>query len=359
MRKFLKILLFLFVLIIILIGIPSTIFLINANAFREAQDIIPEVCEEINISEGSAEDIQIDRQNRLALLSVMDRRSTIEGIKVQGTVLGIQLDSGNQKPITILSNKPEDFRPHGLSLYTSDQGLQSLFVINHSTLNGERVELFERNTDEPLFSYVKSFESEEFIKLNDLVAVDSRKFYVVNDTGALNSIERALEMMFSVGMSALVYFDGNNFISPVKDLRSSAGINVSLEKNELYIGETLGKSIRIYDLNNDLSLGILKDIIDLDGGVDNIDIDEKNKIWVANHINSISLIKHFINKEEYAPTQIQRISRDDSQNKIDTFFENDGSLISAGSVGVYDKNSLIIGSITEKKVLKCTLTFWD
>ena len=129
-----------------------------------------------------------------------------------------------------------------------------------------------------------------------MVAVSARKFYVVNDTGAENTFERSLEMLLSVGMSALVYFDGNNFISPLKDLKSSAGINVSLEKNELYIGETLGKSIRIYDLNNDLSLGILKDTIDLDGGADNIDIDEKNKIWVANHINSISLIKHFISR---------------------------------------------------------------
>ena len=357
MKKILKIFLILSIILIILILIPSIIFLINANAFRVAQDIVPEVCEEINIPEGSAEDIQIDRQNRIALLSVMDRRSTVEGIKVQGTVLGIQLDSANQKPIRILSNPPEDFRPHGLSLFTSDQGIQSLFVINHSTLNGERIELFEKNINEDLFSHVRSFQSEQFVKLNDLVAVSARKFYVVNDTGAENSFERALEMLLSVGMSALVYFDGNNFISPLKDLKSSAGINVSLEKNELYIGETLGKSIRIYELNNDLSLGILKDTIDLDGGADNIDIDEKNKIWVANHINSISLIKHFINKEEYAPTQIQRISREDSQNKIETFFENDGSLISAGSVGVYDKNSLFIGSITEKKILKCTLTF--
>ena len=180
----------------------------------------------------------------------------------------------------------------------------------------------------------------------------------MNDTGAENTFERALEMMLSVGMSALVYFDGDSFISPLKDLKSSAGINISLDQDKLYIGETLGKSIRIYGLNNDLSLGILQDTIDLNGGVDNIDVDEENNIWVANHINTISLIKHFINKEEYAPTQIQRVTLNDSQNIIKTFFENDGSLISAGSVGVYDKNSLLIGSITEKKILKCTLTFY-
>ena len=359
MKKNLKIFLILFFVVLILIVIPSIIFLINANAFREAKDIIPEVCEEIEIPQGSAEDIQIDRENRLALLSVMDRRSTVEGKKVQGTILGIKLDGDEQKPIRILSGHPEDFRPHGLSLFTSDQGVQSLFVINHSTLNGERIELFERNVNENLFSHVRTFQSEQFIKLNDLVAVSPEKFYVVNDTGAENTFERALEMMLSVGMSALVYFDGDSFISPLKDLKSSAGINISLDQDKLYIGETLGKSIRIYGLNNDLSLGILQDTIDLNGGVDNIDVDEENNIWVANHINTISLIKHFINKEEYAPTQIQRVTLNDSHNIIKTFFENDGSLISAGSVGVYDKNSLLIGSITEKKILKCTLTFYD
>ena len=359
MKKILKIFLILFFVVLILIVIPSIIFLINANAFREAKDIIPEVCEEIEIPQGSAEDIQIDRENRLALLSVMDRRSTVEGKKVQGTILGIKLDGDEQKPIRILSGHPEDFRPHGLSLFTSDQGVQSLFVINHSTLNGERIELFERNVNENLFSHVRTFQSEQFIKLNDLVAVSPEKFYVVNDTGAENTFERTLEMIFSVGMSALVYFDGDSFISPLKDLKSSAGINISLDQDKLYIGETLGKSIRVYGLNDDLSLGVLQDTIDLNGGVDNIDVDKENNIWVANHINSISLIKHFINKEEYAPTQIQRVTLNDSQNIIKTFFENDGSLISAGSVGVYDKNSLLIGSITEKKILKCTLTFYD
>ncbi|MDG2243863.1 MAG: hypothetical protein P8L66_10255 [Rhodospirillaceae bacterium] len=340
---------------LLLVAIVVMSFMIRGGAFEEVVSISPGACRPIEIQEGSAEDLQIDRKSGTAFLSVLDRRGIVEGQSVKGSILALPLNSQKVKLSNALYSQPQDFRPHGLSIFVADNGTETLIVINHA-LAGERIEIFEKQESQQLFSHVETITSPLLREPNDLVAVGPRQFYVANDSGATNGLEKAAEMIFGWGMSPLFYFDGSGLGVVDTGLKSSGGINVSPSYTELYVGETVGESIRVYRLERDRSLGEHADTINLQAGVDNIDIALNGDLWIANHTNTLALVQHFVNSDSPAPTQIQRLQiLEDSGARITTIYENDGTEFSAGSVGAKYGNEFLIGSITERKLLRCQI----
>lgn len=340
-------------LLILMIVVMS--FLIRGGAFEETASISPGQCQPIDIEEGSAEDLQIDWKSSTAFLSVLDRRGIVEGRSVKGSILAMPLNSEKVEASKALFSQPEDFRPHGLSIFVADNGTQTLIVINHA-IAGERIEIFEKQESQQLFHHVETITSPLLREPNDLVAVGPRQFYVANDSGATNGIEQAAEMIFGWGMSPLFYFDGAGLRVVDTGLKSSGGINVSLDYTELYVGETSGESIRVYRLEQDRSLGELASTINLQAGVDNIDVALNGDLWIANHTNTLALVQHFGDSDSPAPTQIQRLQLSaDSSASITTIYENDGTEFSAGSVGAKFGDEFLIGSITERKLLRCQM----
>lgn len=344
--------------LLILVAVTGS-FMIRGGAFRDVVVVDAGLCQTIRIPDGSAEDIQPDRDNNLALLSVLDRRSIVTGTAGDGTIARLSLKNDvNGSPTTIepaLASQPDVFQPHGISLFESPDGTQTLFAINHAFGAGEFIEVFEKPAGQDLFDHIQTLSSPLLISPNDLVAVGRRKFYVANDSGADNAFERGAEMMFAIGLSPLVHYDGSNFEVVVDDLKSSGGINVNLERSELYVGETIGETIRIYALNADGSLAEEKDTVAVGSGVDNIDVDPTGTLWIANHINTVALIQHFADEASPAPTQVQRISLNGAQPTVQTVYEQDGTAHSAGSVAVRFGDALLVGSITEKQVLYCQM----
>lgn len=355
MKRVLKLCGMLVGITLLLIIVIVATFLVRGGAFSEVASVSPGQCNPIPMSDGSAEDIQPDRGNGLALLSVMDRRAIVENRATDGTISKLDLKSEDFSIAPALASQPEDFQPHGISLYEAPNGTQTLIVINHAFGAGEFVEVFEKTADQDLFAHVDTLTSPLLTDPNDLVAVGSRQFYVANDSGATNGLESMAEMVFAVGLSPLTYYDGTEFSTVVDDLKSSGGINVNLEKSELYVGETIGEAIRVFDLNADRSLRQEKAPIHVGSGVDNIDLDTDGDLWIANHVNTVSLVRHFADADFPAPTQVQRIRVGESASVIETIYEQDGAEHPAGSVAVKYDDAFLIGSITEKQILYCQL----
>ena len=118
----------------------------------------------------------------------------------------------------------------------------------------------------------------------------------------------------------------------------------------------MGKAIRVYNLTENGSLLDLKTEIQLDNLVDNIDLDTNSDLWIANHTNTLSFIRHINDVKSPAPSQVQRISvRNGHFGPPQTVFENDGRLFSASSVGGRYRGLLLVGSITEPNILVCEL----
>ena len=78
-------------------------------------------------------------------------------------------------------------------------------------------------------------------------------------------------------------------------------------------------------------------------------------VWAAAHPKVLALIQHFGDATKLAPTQIFRLTPGDdvAATQVEQVYLNLGEEIAAGSVGTVVDRQLLIGSITERKLLRC------
>lgn len=93
--------------------------------------------------------------------------------------------------------------------------------------------------------------------------------------------------------------------------------------------------------------------IDMDTSPDNIDVAADGSLWVTGHADTLALIRHFIGGSP-APTQVWRVVPGAGKaDSIEEIYLDDGTSMSAGSVGATFGRLLLIGSITERKIQVC------
>jgi sugar lactone lactonase YvrE len=140
--------------------------------------------------------------------------------------------------------------------------------------------------------------------------------------------------LFRSGFSKVVYFDGESMRVEAEGLKSAVGMGLSPDGLTAYVAETLGKRVSVYTRNPLTGELTFKQHIELDGSPDNINVDADGALWIAMHAKLVDLIRHFGDA---------------------TIYVNDGSAISAGSVGAAFGGRLYIGSITEPQLLICRM----
>lgn len=341
------------VLVLVVAGVTLWL-LARGGAFRDIRPHFAGSCQALPL-DGSSEDIIVDRERGIAYLSLHDRRSVVAGKDVVGTVARIDL---NTRPFTVvgaLTSAPPALRPHGMSLYIGPDGRRRLFVINHGRERGvdpEAVEIFNE-TSPGEFAHAGTVRAPQLFSPNDLVAVGPDQFYVANDKALGGGLAAGLQQA-GIGGSPLSYFDGANGRYVLEDLASGSGINVSPDGQTLYVAETAGKRVRV--LAREAGGGVRELArIGLDTSPDNIDVAADGSLWIAGHANILALIRHFI-KGTPAPTQVWRVRLDGGEARdIEEIYLDDGSQMSAGSVGATWNRWLLIGSITEPKLQFCEL----
>lgn len=339
--------------IVVLVVVGGTLALLaRGGAFRDIRPHFAGSCEALPLA-GSGEDILIDRERGIAYLSLLDRKSVVEGKDVQGTVARIDLNTRPFTAVKALATQPASFRPHGMSLHTGPDGRRRLFVINHGRQRGvdpEAVEIFDE-TAPGEYTHAESVRGAELLSPNDVVAVGPRQFYVANDKPLGGGLAVGLQQV-GIGGSPLTFFDGTAMRYVAEDMASGGGINVSADGNTLYVAETAGKRVRVLDrLENGDVTELMR--IALDTSPDNIDVAADGSLWVTGHANTLALIRHFVGGSP-APTQVWRVvPGDDRAESIEEIYLDDGTQMSAGSVGATWNRWLLIGSITERKIQIC------
>ncbi len=350
MMRFFKRLLLAVLVVVLVVALGSAAFLYRGGAFTELKAGFEGTCSAIPTDAGSAEDIQIDQQTGIAYLSAYDRRAVVRGESVTGTILQLDIHSDNPKPRPALSSAPEQFKPHGLSLIYGQDGRSHLYVISHVSEERHTIEHFVREPGDTLFAHADTIDDPLFNSPNDLVATAENVFFVANDTGAQNGFQRATEMLLARPMAPLVQYENGKAWVVRDDLAGSSGINA--DANYLYVSETLGKRFTAFSFN-DLT-GQAEFSVELPSSPDNVDVASDGSLWVAAHANTFALIKHFGDPTSPAPSQVFRIAPPDYEPQ--QIFLDLGETLSAGSVGATYGNWLLMGSITEPKVLLCRLT---
>jgi len=303
------------------------------------------VCETLDL-DGSAEDIQIDRQRGFAYLSLIDRAALARGEPARGWIGRIDLHADSLSVEPALIDPPDPLRPHGLSLYIDDNGRRTMALINHPVNRGSEPEHIELFTEEEpgRFRHLRSFTDELIARPNDLVAVGPEQYYVANDSPP-NSGE----------LTKLIYVDHDKARVVANDIRSGGGINASPDGRILYVAETGGQELRVLRRNpTDDSVETVTRIA-LGTSPDNIDVAADGSLWIGAHSSLPALVMHFILGTD-APSQILRVEIDTGGNaNVEEIYLNRGDEISASSVGATYGNTLLIGSITAPKILICTM----
>jgi arylesterase/paraoxonase len=340
--------------LVLLVGVLFTAIVAwRGHFFRDVESRFAGTCEALPL-EGSAEDIQLDRERGLAYLSVLDRLALVEGSKdVQGTVMKVDLSLKPLHAEPALLSQPDHFRPHGLSLYAGEGGRRYLFALNHPVNRGsepEMLEIFEELTP-GRFGHVATISDPLFVSPNDIVAVGPREAYVANDK-ATSTIGNVLQQI-GIGGSPITYVNGDDISVVKSDIAAGGGIAATADGKTIYVTETAAQRVRV--LARDPDDGSLTDVerIAVDTSPDNIDVAADGSLWIGAHANTLKLIQHFAQGRP-APSQVRRLQLQDGRSIRDVYL-NDGREISASSVGVNYDNLLLVGSITARKLLVCTL----
>lgn len=331
----------------LLLGLLITDFLRFGGVFTSLPAVQADGCQPIALT-ASAEDIQIDRGRELAYLSLLDRRALVDGRGRDGDIGVIDLNQPFAGSVSALTIIPDGFRPHGMSLYRMDDGGHRLFVISHPADASHVIEVFEQAPEGGNFLHIASYKHPLFHSPNAIVATGADQFYIVNDSGAETGLDRVRETLFRSGLSTLVYFDGNAARVVANGLKSGVGLGISPDGQSVYVAETLGKRLAVFERNVVTGEVSLLRHVPTPGSPDNIHIDTGGALWIAVHPKLLDLIRHFGNENHPAPTVIlHHIDRWQSAHV------NHGELLSAGSVGTLHDGMLLIGSITEPKLLHC------
>jgi arylesterase / paraoxonase len=124
----------------------------------------------------------------------------------------------------------------------------------------------------------------------------------------------------------------------------------------IYVAETSGNRISVFARNaasGDLSF---VEHLELGSAADNINVDADGSVWIAAHAKVLALGMHFGDASRRAPTQLFRyLPGAKGDARLTEVYLDSGEAISAGSVGAAFNKQLLIGSITDRKILRCQL----
>ncbi len=179
----------------------------------------------------------------------------------------------------------------------------TIAAINH-TLEGEFIEIF--TLEGTKLTHQKTLDNELIFSPNDIVFIDENRFYYTNDHKYKEGLNRLSEDYLGREISNVVYFDGQNYTEVANGIAYANGINFDAKRNLVFVASPRKFLVKVYQKNEDNSLTFIENI-DCKTGVDNIEFDESNNLWIGSHPNLLHFAAYAKGKEEYSPSEIIKI----------------------------------------------------
>jgi arylesterase/paraoxonase len=303
------------------------------------------------------EDIVIDHERGIAFVAATDRRAITAGAEnVRGGIYAIDL-SGDPttwtlRPVT--AHVPAAFQPHGLGLYVDSAGVRTLAVVNH-TGDVDSVELFDVAED-GILSHRATVRDQGMFALNDVQPVGHSTFYATNDHGSASALQNLVSDVLMLSPASLVYFDGTTVREVASDLAYANGVNVSPDGKTVYVAQTSGLTLNIYD--RDIATGDLSqtDFVALGTGLDNVDVAPDGTLLIGAHPKLLDFVSHAADEKNLSPSQVVRlIPRAGGGGVADTVYLNLGDQLSGSSVAATYGDLMLVSGVFDPKILVCDI----
>jgi arylesterase/paraoxonase len=307
----------------------------------------------------SAEDMVIDSATGLLYLTYYDRvpRDGQEQTN-QGSVMMVDLNAAEPRVRAALAAEIPGMEPAGVSLYAPETGPKRLFVVSLSEPGKHSVEIFEQSPT-GAFTHSETLRDPLLWSPVAIVAVGPRQFYATNDAWQRddrgNRRNRGEERRAPSARPGIVYFDGERMRQVAPRVPEGIGVDVSRDGKTIYIAEASG-SERLLVYDRDLASGELnlRERVPLLGAPHNVTVDAADNLWITAHPKWFSYTRALVEASARSPTQVLKFSpRSPVGKRVTEVYLNRGDEISTGTVAAVHKNQLIIGSITDHKLLLC------
>tara|TARA_B100000929_G_scaffold88527_1_gene69267 strand:+ start:135 stop:1187 length:1053 start_codon:yes stop_codon:yes gene_type:complete len=344
MKKSLKkrVLLSIFVLLIL--------FIINifwsTGFFRAIENKFEgEILKKINLT--GAEDITINKIDSFAIISSTARKRFPKTEQETGGLYFLDLKNKNYNPIHLTENFKRPFAPHGISIFKKDS-VSIIAAINHTT-EGEFIELFELIGTK--LTHKETLKHELIYSPNDIVLLDENRFYFTNDHKYKDGIKRLAEDYLGLSMSNVIFFDGNNFVEVANKIVYANGINIDLKRDLVFVASVRGFLVKVYQKNENHSLTFIENIY-CNTGVDNIEFDSENNLWIGAHPSLLHFNFYANGNKEISPSEIIKINYIEKGNySIEQVYIEEGNIMSGSTVAAPFGNIILTGNVMDEHFL--------
>jgi arylesterase / paraoxonase len=328
--------------VLLVAGVAWLLYLyVSAGQLRDLEERSLGACQAVEGAPG-AEDLAVDRERGIALISSDDRRTG-----AGGAIYAYDLQAGGE-PRSLTAGR-EGFHPHGLSLL--EQGARSILMVVDHAESGDAVEIFRWDGSdlEPLSTVTDPL----LYNLNDVAAVDARRFYATNDHGVTAERE-AREDYLRRKRANVVYWDGERARVVADGIGYANGIALSEDQHEVYVASTTFGKILVYDRDEERGDLTLRKEIALDTGVDNLALDLYGGLWVAAHPHLLTFAAHARDAAKRSPWEVVWVDPSgQSEPSIRPVMLSLGEQLSGASVAVPWGDKVVIGSVFEPHFLVC------
>lgn len=292
------------------------------------------------------EDIDIDEARGRAFISSLDRRADGARGAIHVFDLADPLADTGWRDRT--GGVPEEFRPLGLDYY-EDGDTRRLFVVNEA---GPSVELFDVAGNGDLL-HLETFSERRLTSPNSVAAAGPRAFYVTNDVRAgRDGLLSNFYFLLNIGAGEVFHVHGSAWSVAAEGLRFANGAALSRDGARLYVAETAGQALKVYDRDAATGILALAHTVPLDAAPDNLSLDAAGALWIAALPKPLAVPRLKTDASATAPSAVLKM---DSDLSATTVYRNDGAELSAATVAAPAGDKLLIGALYERKFLICDL----
>ena len=319
-----------------------------SGLFVDTETVLADRCGTVETMPGP-EDLLIDHQTGFAYFAAVDRRQT--NPRPRGSIFMLDLNDPASQPVEVLGDEIADFYAHGISLWRGADGTLRMFAVNHSQ-SGDTVEIFEVAEDGQL-KHLETITSSAMRSLNDVVAVGPRQFYATNDQHFDGGIGGAAEVFLGLPLGEVIYFDGKRAQTAASGFAYANGVNVSLDGETVYVAETIGAALAVFDRNETSGKLSARVNYDLGTGADNIDVAPDGTLYIGAHPNLLAFSTHSGDPEAISPSQVVKF--DPATGEFETVYMSEKGELNGSATGAYWNGTLLVSGVFDPKLARCEL----